>query len=116
MPDADGYPTDEEIEKIKAWPMIDLPGWFAFIKSCWWAADWGWTERETEDRLLGRDRVRRYDISTGGWSGNEAVIDAMEANKDWCWFFSWVSSRRGGHYSFEHPVKSLGPTASRPLD
>lgn len=110
MSDDERYPTEEELKKIKAWSSTDLVGWFAFIKSCWWAADWGWHEQETTDRLLARTMVRRYDISTGGWSGNESIIGAMHANADWCWFFSWVSSRRGGHYSFEHPVAG-GPYA-----
>lgn len=101
MPTTDGYPTEKELRRIKEWPYTDLLGWFTCIKSCWWAADWGWTEGVVKE--AGRVS-RRYQISTGGWSGNESIINAMHANH-WAWFFSWLSSRRGGHFSFEHPAE-----------
>ena len=89
MPDADGYPTDEELAKIRDWPYTDPAGWFEFIKSCWWAADWGWKQKGDI-----------YHISTAGWSGNEQIIEeAMMANRV-LWAFTWEESRRGGHYKF----------------
>lgn len=46
--------------------------------------------------------IIRYTFSTGGWSGNEDLIRAMEQN--WMiWSLTWVQSRRGGHYIFEDP-------------
>ena len=91
MPDADGYPTDEELKCIREWPMEK--GWtnlLAFVRGCWWAADWGWTEEGNV-----------YCISTGGWSGNEAIISALHEN--FFWVICWEESRRGGHYKFEVP-------------
>ena len=41
-----------------------------------------------------------FRISTGGWSGNESIIRAMERN-GMMWHLNWVQSRRGGHYIFE---------------
>lgn len=102
MPD-DGYPTEEELKRITEWPYTDFLGWFAFIKSCWWAADWGWSERDVKEEP--RQLTHRYHISTGGWSGNESIIQAMHDNR-WAWGFSWLSSRRGGHFEFEHPGKT----------
>ena len=93
MLDADGYPEEEDIQKIESWDYRDLPGLFAFIKTVWWMADWGWHEK-------GRERH----ISTGGWSGNEEIIGAMRKNH-MVWTLTWVQSRRGGHYIFELPEK-----------
>lgn len=94
MPTDDGYPTDKELTQIREWPLTDLLGWFAFIKCCWWAPDWGWRQYDGRDG----DRWERiYQISTGGWSGNEDIIDAMERSD--CWS-TWYQTRRGGHYEF----------------
>jgi len=93
MPDSQGYPTEETIERIKNWDM-EADGNFKmlmeFVCSEWWAADWGW-DQEGEDE---------YHISTGGWSGNEEIIGALKSN--WMfWAMCWVQSRRGGHFIFE---------------
>jgi len=41
-----------------------------------------------------------YNISTGGWSGNESIIHEMQENS-MMWHLNWVQSCRGGHYIFE---------------
>jgi len=97
--DADGYPTDETLDTIKAWPLADgLRELLAFVKAAWKYTDWGWGENDTVNDM---DRpVRRYSISTGGWSGNETLLDALRDNAIF-WSLCWVQSRRGGHYLFE---------------
>jgi len=40
-----------------------------------------------------------WELHTGGWSGNEEIIRAMQDNRVW-WGMFWESSRRGGHYEF----------------
>ena len=97
MPDSDGYPIEGELEQIRKWDGQDPSGWFAFIRSCWWAADWGWTEFEGTDDLKRWQRI--YLISTGGWSGNESIISAMQKNFV-LWALSWHQHRRGGHWEF----------------
>lgn len=85
------YPTDSELKEISEWPTTDLKGWFDFIESIWWMADWG--IRKTNGKIY---------MSTGGWSGNESIIGAMMENFI-LWGRCWQSSRRGGHYVFEMP-------------
>lgn len=103
MPTKDGYPTDEELQRIREWPISEnYTEWFDFIRSCWWAADWGWREEDAVDDFSSRP-LRKYLISTGGWSGNEEIIDAMGENT-LPWFITWVQSMRGGHYIFEVKV------------
>lgn len=94
------YPDDEELQRIREWDYHDYPGLMDFIRSIWWMASWGWKQEPAKDSLMGDTDVMRYDISTGGWSGNESIIEAMGENFMF-WSMSWVQSRRGGHYIFE---------------
>lgn len=98
--DEDGYPTEEALTLIEKWHWSDADGWFEFIKSIWWSADWGWSEKEEPHDWKEDVIVSRIHASTGGWSGNESIIRAMEANT-MMWHLNWVQSRRGGHYIFE---------------
>lgn len=101
MTDNDGYPTDEELDRIRTWTGTDWRDWFAFIKSAgkYWPGDdpWGWTEFDGKDDF--GKAIRVYHVSTGGWSGNEDIIAAMREN--WIgWSMTWMEHRRGGHYRF----------------
>lgn len=87
--DEDGYPTQEALDRISAWPYADIRGMLAFVRELW-NYDWSWAE-EGEHRLS---------ISTLGWSGNESLIGAMEKN-DMFWVMCWQQSTRGGHYVFD---------------
>jgi len=90
--DNDGYPDESELKKIENWnafkraDYLDLMG---FVKSIWWAPDWGF-----------RQNGARFELHTGGWSGNESIIFALERNIMF-WMLYWESSKRGGHYVFE---------------
>lgn len=96
----DGYPTDDALQIIRIWHWSDPKGWFSFIKSIWYMYSRGWHEGEAEHEYKKDDKVWRLSISTGGWSGNESIIQAMRDNI-MMWHLNWVSSRRGGHYVFE---------------
>ena len=91
------YPSEPELEAIRRWDYHSIKGVFDYIKSIWEYADWGWHEENTTDN--GKPIIR-YKISTGGWSGNEEILSALRENHV-IWSFSWVQSRRGGHYIFE---------------
>lgn len=100
--DPDGYPDEEELTRIETWDAADLLGLLRFVRSLWWMPDWGWSE------VLSATFPRvRFDLSTGGWSGNESLIEALKKNL-YFWASCWVSSRRGGHYEFEVPEEEEG--------
>jgi hypothetical protein len=88
--------------RIRDWPNTDWPGLLAYVRERWAYADAGyWSEEDAVDNIMSKP-VRRYHISTAGWSDNEWLMSAMEKNCVF-WAMCWVSSRRGGHYVFEHP-------------
>lgn len=98
--DEDGYPTEAALEIVRIWHWSDSRGWFEFIKSIWYMASWGWSEREADHEYRKDEKVYVYNISTAGWSGNESIIHEMQ-KCDMMWHLNWVQSRRGGHYIFE---------------
>jgi hypothetical protein len=104
--DEDGYPTEQALEVVEKWHWDDISGWFKFINSIWHLSDWCWKEEDELHEWSAnlkhyKDRiVHRHYVSTGGWSGNESIIGAMQRN-DMMWHLNWVQSRRGGHYIFE---------------
>lgn len=100
MLDEDGYPTIAAETVVTLWPWDDKKGWFLFIESIWHLRSWGWHESIVPHDYHKDTTVQRFDISTAGWSGNEALIAAMEKNS-FMWATTWVQSRRGGHYIFE---------------
>ena len=94
----DGYPEHHEIAEIENW--TKQMGWIdlmEFVQSIWWQPDWGWTQTPAEGKMI-------YEISTGGWSGNEEIIAALHKTHMF-WQFCWQQSKRGGHYIFKVKIK-----------
>lgn len=112
--DADGYPTEATLERIRAWPVktsADFAAVMDFAGRAWsypthWECDPAFTDDET---FIGRPQ-RRYLFSTGGWSGNESIVGAIEANDIVQAIGAW-SWRRGGHYEYRFPVDRETETA-----
>ena len=80
--DSEGYPTEYALEKVK---IMAEP--VDYIRSIWWMPDWGFILSDTE--LV---------LHTGGWSGNEDIIEALRLNPFW---LKLSSEYRGGHYYFK---------------
>ena len=99
MPD---YPTDADLARIEAWPATDLRGLFDFVRELWSYPDF-WGEIGAPAGCIPATRIDTHiTCSTGGWSGNESLIDALQSNLA-AWLLTWYSSRRGGHYEFRIP-------------
>jgi len=90
------YPTDEELEAIKAWDIIkqSVRELLAYVEEIWWMPDWGF--------LLTGKNVLRLELHTGGHSGNEDIISALQHNFLF-WSLCWRKSTTGGHYWFKIP-------------
>ncbi len=86
--DKDGYPTDNTLKAISNWPFKDdLPGLIEFLRAAWM-----YPERFVEG-------LQSLELHTGGWSGNEDIIRALQENV--FWHLYWQRSERGGHHYFE---------------
>lgn len=88
MPDKDGYPTDAELVKITQWAAPDWSGLMDFVEGIW--SPYGRWER-SGDHIW---------CATGGWSGNESIMGALNQNTLF-WMFCWTFSGRGGHHGFK---------------
>ena len=94
--DDHGYPTEELLEFISSWPYQKGFKDLMDIVYDYWSYDYPYKFVDfTKD---GGYWV--YEMSTGGWSGNEALIEALQGNHMF-WLINWYSSRRGGHYVFK---------------
>jgi hypothetical protein len=104
--DKHGYPTEATLHRIETWPISgteDMIALLGFVRVAWRYEDWGFRVAKRWRRpSKGMAPRLRYAISTGGWSGNEDIISALQGNGMF-WGLTWRSSRRGGHYAFEVP-------------
>ena len=92
----DDYPTDEQLKEIECWPHKDFIGLAEFVVSIWnYGHPWA--------TLKGK-KVKTLRLATGGWSGNENIIDALGKNLLF-WSVCWQKSSKGGAYVFK--IKSL---------
>ena len=94
----DRYPTKREIKQLKTYcghlrtenAKLDIGSLVELLKEIWYMPDWG----------IHRSG-RRFELHTGGWSGNEEIIGVLEESL--FWLMCWERSERGGHYYFELP-------------
>jgi len=98
--DLEGYPTEDWIEYIKNYKPDESLPLIRFVDSVlidgWWMSDWGF---KLHKKYKGK---RKLELHTGGWSGNEEVIEAIISNiyLTNC-YMRYVMWRTGGHYYFE---------------
>ena len=100
MLDENGYPDEASLKEIKEWDIFSqgISGLLDLI-----GENTNWADRQI---YITGERVIRFEYSTGGWSGNEDVIDALHHNFIF-WSMFWEKSIRGGHYYFKirHPER-----------
>jgi hypothetical protein len=95
----DIYPTEEELDKIRNYDTIkdSIEEFINFLKEKWEYADCGYFTRNYSYNEI------ELELHTGGWSGNEDIIAALQENRLF-WMFYWQKSERGGHYYFKIPM------------
>jgi hypothetical protein len=81
-------PTPETLHRIRHWPQPDVAGLATYVEAAW----------NTEYGFL-RRRGGKLILATGGWSGNEELIRALQENR-FFWMSAWESSERGGRHVF----------------
>ena len=69
MPDSDGYPTDEELDRIAEWPWEDgYQALMDYVKGLWAYQEFGWGEFSEVKKQTITDDTITHTISTAGWS------------------------------------------------
>jgi len=97
------YPTEEELKRIREWDVKEgAGGLISYVESIWHDPGWGFVIRDGFNRFDGK-RVRKLELNTGGWSGNEDIICMLRENHHFFWALYWKESICGGHYRFEFP-------------
>lgn len=97
----DGYPTEKTLRLLKKWPYQDARGALEFMRAAWSYPERATAELTTAEKsVVGQEPGYEYfRFSTGGWSGNEDLIGALQENV-MVWNLTWQLSARGGLYVF----------------
>ena len=91
------YPTKEQLNIIRHWSPLSPLTLIEYIKPLW--------EEYGTIRLTGK-KIKKLYMATGGWSGNEDIIRAMENGDNLFFSLWWQKSERGGAYWFRiTPIK-----------
>ena len=97
--DDEGYPTEEWLTFIREYvPSDELPietFVLQYVKESWWMPSWGFIAKRK------RKGKQSIELHTGGWSGNEDIINAIMSNRILQFIMGYKMWRRGGHYYFE---------------
>jgi hypothetical protein len=104
--DKNGYQTDEELKEIEILggilfkkPQTELK-FKEFIERLQELWHWDHCVEYAE-----ADGKWTLELHTGGWSGNESIINIVQAS--FFWFMFWQKSERGGHYYFEGKLNQV---------
>lgn len=90
--DADGYPEEYELKIIREWKSTWIELMY-YVKELW----------QYQEYFVTVDiQPYKFKVSTGGWSGNEDLINELVNNVPF-WITCWYSTTRGGHYIFIIP-------------
>ena len=116
--DRDGYPSDETLDRIERWTVAQQRVPFGSrsasldgVRKCLdfvveaWDTRYGSVHRtliDIEQAFLAPTANETFiRFATGGWSGNESLIHALQRN----WMvhgLTWVMSRRGGLHIYRY--------------
>jgi hypothetical protein len=93
------YPSEEELKTIREWEDYkDYTGLAKFVVSIWnWGEDCARLGELTRDEFGGD--YYPLELITGGWSGNEDIVEALHQNMMFRWM-CWYSSQRGGRHVY----------------
>lgn len=104
--DSEGYPTQDELELIKKWDVKDFPALLDFIEDLHVYKDY--VKREVIREWYRKENpILQWTFCTGGWSGNESLVDSLLKNEIFklMWYYSW---QRGGRFVFHINPTQVG--------
>lgn len=86
------YPSDEFLDYVRTYNTF-RNGPCELIERIW-------DEWHYPDYIRWYPKTKTLKISTGGWSGHEEIISALQENFAF-WSLYWRATLRGGHYTFK---------------
>ena len=88
------YPTDEDLKLIEEWDYNDFETLAKFVQSIWYhGEDYARLDDWKKDEF--KREYRMFTLITGGWSGNEDIVCALNNNQMFG-MLCWHTSSRGG--------------------
>ncbi|HES60140.1 MAG TPA: hypothetical protein ENO18_06900 [Caldithrix sp.] len=97
--DNEGYPTEEFLTYIRDSEFKtteDIMNLVEMIGDAWYFGDWGF---KLHRKYKGK---RKLELHTGGWNGNEDIIEAITSNIYLTHLrMSYARWEAGGHHYFE---------------
>ena len=102
--DSEGYPEEKELRMIRKWDIKDFPTLLQFVEERW--AYPKFYKRNVIKDISG-EPILEWTLITGGWSGNESLINALLGNMlfEMVWYYEW---RRGGKHVFHIDPRNVG--------
>jgi hypothetical protein len=101
------YPTDAALERLATWPHQDVAGALDFAKAIWHWPDFARHELDAHETAILHaapdDKFLR--LATGGWSGNEEIVRALNCNL-MIRALAWRLHARGGLHIYQYPKQS----------
>ncbi len=102
--DAEGYPEEKELRMIRKWDIKDFPSLLQFVEDRWCYENF--IRRNVIKDIVGKP-ILEWVLITGGWSGNESLVNAILGNQlfEMCFYQSWT---RGGKHVFHIDPQIVG--------
>lgn len=88
-------------EKEEFTSIFEANNWDSCIR---WIEDYWNTDYGTFEAYKEKDGKTTIELTTGGWSENEDIIDMLADTV--FWLFWWQESKRGGYYKFTYSKKN----------
>ena len=109
--DNDGYITDESLDEIKNWKITDQNELDNFVNYVYDAYNFNYGSMQI---VANYDKLSCFNfapfpaivVTTGGWSGNEVVVQHMNQNL-FVLAFMLVAEIRGGLFVYHHKAFNL---------
>ncbi len=102
----DEYPTEKELQTIREWECLKYEDFVAlaeYVVNLWHFDDWA--------RLTGK-KIKTLRLATGGWSGNEDIVAALDKNPMFS-MVCWEMSKRGGLHIYKIPFLKSAPQGDK---
>ena len=96
----------KELKEIKNWDVKDAHNLIERLRDMWEYKKY-FIEKWGLDHIHKKRPVLWLELHTGGWSGNEDIIEALQKHKLF-WMMWWCKTERGGHYYFEIDFSQIG--------